>query len=57
MSFSLEMCFNSMLDIQPADNHFSYPSNAVYLGLCVAGQCFSLTSMFYDSPSGENVLE
>ena len=57
MSFSLEMCFNSMLDIQPADNHFSYPSNAVHRGLCGAGQSFSLTSTFYDSLSGENVLE
>ena len=46
-----------MFDIQPGDNHFSYPSNAVYLGLCGAGQCFSLSFTFYESLSGENVLE
>ena len=46
-----------MLDIRPRYNHFSYPSNAVYPGLCGAGQGFSLISTFYESLSGENVLE
>lgn len=30
-------------------SHFSYFSNAVCLGLCDAGECFSHIAKFYDS--------